>query len=55
MAKEPVGLIIKKGTIVTVDSERRIIKDGAIAVQGNSIKDVGKTDEIARATSRSRI
>jgi 5-methylthioadenosine/S-adenosylhomocysteine deaminase len=32
--------------VVTVDAERRIIEDGAIAVAGDKIVEVGKTDAV---------
>ena len=44
--KERVDLIAAGGTIVTMDGERRIIEDGAIAVKGDAIVAVGKRAEI---------
>ncbi len=43
--KEAVGydLLVKNGTIVTMDGERRIIEDGVGAVRGDEIVFVGKT------------
>ncbi|MEI6101992.1 MAG: chlorohydrolase, partial [Eubacteriales bacterium] len=41
-------LIFGNATIITVDAERRIITDGAIAVLGDTIADVGKTAEIKK-------
>ena len=41
-------LLVRGGTVVTMDKERRIIKDGAVAVQGNRILAVGRTEDIAR-------
>ena len=38
--------ILGNATVITVDKERRIIKDGAVAVEGSTIKDVGKTAEL---------
>ena len=42
-AKQPVGfdLLVKNGTIVTMDGERRILEDGVIAVRGDAILFVG--------------
>jgi len=40
-AKKKVDLLVTGGTIVTMDSERRVIEDGAIAVQGDAIVAVG--------------
>jgi 5-methylthioadenosine/S-adenosylhomocysteine deaminase len=46
-AKQPVGfdLLIKNGTVVTIDGEHRVIEDGLIAVNGDSIVFVGKGSE----------
>ncbi|MFW9830604.1 MAG: amidohydrolase family protein [Candidatus Thorarchaeota archaeon] len=41
-------LIIDGATIITVDPQRRIISDGAVVVENQSILAVGKTHEIAR-------
>jgi len=45
--KQPTGfdLIVKNGTIVTMDGDRRIIGDGVIAVRGDSIVFVGTSSE----------
>ncbi len=45
-AKARVDLIVTGGTIVTMDGERRVIEDGAIAVKGDAIAAVGKRAEI---------
>jgi 5-methylthioadenosine/S-adenosylhomocysteine deaminase len=41
-----VDLLVRHGTIVTVDRDRRVIADGAIAVEGGKIVEVGKAAEI---------
>ncbi len=40
-----IDLILRGGTIVTMDGRRRIIDDGAIVVQGKRIEFVGKREE----------
>lgn len=40
------GFIFANATIITMDAERRVILDGAIAVAGDSIVAVGKTAEV---------
>jgi 5-methylthioadenosine/S-adenosylhomocysteine deaminase len=47
-AKAAVGfdLLVKNGTIITMDGERRVIEDGLIAVNGDTIVFVGKGSEI---------
>jgi len=34
--------------VVTMDSKRRVIKDGAVAIEGDTIKDVGKTEDLVK-------
>lgn len=41
-------MIFEHATIITMDLGRRIITDGAIAISGDRIVAVGKTDEIAK-------
>lgn len=41
-------ILIKGGILVTVDKQRRIIKDGAIAVKGDRIEAIGKKEEIIK-------
>lgn len=45
-AKEKVDLIIGGGTVVTMDAQRRVIEDGAVAVRGSEIVAVGTESEI---------
>lgn len=49
-------LIVAHGTIVTMDAERRILADGAVAIQGNRIVEIGKSaDVLARHRAPSTI
>jgi cytosine/adenosine deaminase-related metal-dependent hydrolase len=43
---EPVDLLIERGTVITLDRERRVIEDGAVAVRGSRIVAVGTTAEL---------
>jgi 5-methylthioadenosine/S-adenosylhomocysteine deaminase len=44
---QSVDLVVANGIVVTVDSERRIINPGSVAIRGNSIVAVGPADQIA--------
>ena len=39
-------LIIRNGYVVTMDTERRVLSDGAVAIEGKKIVAVGPTDEV---------
>jgi cytosine/adenosine deaminase-related metal-dependent hydrolase len=43
-----VDILISGGTVVTMDQEKRIINDGSIAINGNTIIDIGKEDEMKK-------
>ncbi|HVF57165.1 MAG TPA: amidohydrolase [Pyrinomonadaceae bacterium] len=43
-----VDLLVSGGTVVTMDGGRRVIEDGAIAVRGGRIVEVGRRAEIER-------
>jgi 5-methylthioadenosine/S-adenosylhomocysteine deaminase len=45
-AKDKADLLVMGGTIVTMDPQRRVIDDGAVAVSGDSILAVGTRAEI---------
>src|SRR6202046_3285989 len=40
-AKDKVDLLVTGGTVVTMDGQRRVIEDGAVAIRGDSIVAVG--------------
>ena len=46
-AKEPVDLLVHRGTIVTMDAELRVIEEGAMAVQDGKIAAVGTSADLA--------
>ena len=46
---EPVDFIVKGWYVVTMNATRDIIHDGAVAVRGNTIVDVGKAHDLERA------
>ena len=48
-------LIIRDGIVATMDEQRRVIEDGAVAVDGTDIVAVGKTDDVISAYDTDRI
>jgi len=53
--KEHVDLVVAGGTVVTMDSAKRVIEDGAVAVRGDEIIAIGQRDEIAARYDSTRI
>ena len=47
--KTVVDLIIRGGTVVTMDAERRVIENGAVAVKGGRVVSVGNATDIDRS------
>jgi 5-methylthioadenosine/S-adenosylhomocysteine deaminase len=45
-AAEPVDLLVRHATVVTVDAQRRVIPDGAVAIEGGRIAAVGAAADI---------
>jgi cytosine/adenosine deaminase-related metal-dependent hydrolase len=41
-------IVLSGGTVVTMDGRRRILSDGAVAIEGNKIIAVGKTGDIKK-------
>jgi cytosine/adenosine deaminase-related metal-dependent hydrolase len=50
-----VDLLIKNGLLVTMDQQRRVITDGAIAVRGDRIVEVGKSSDLLSRYSAQRV
>ena len=50
-----VDILIKNGTVVPVNKERSIIKNGAVAIQNGKIVDVGPTADLTKKYSADRI
>jgi 5-methylthioadenosine/S-adenosylhomocysteine deaminase len=48
-------LLLVHGTVVTVDAERRVLEDGAVAIQGKRIVAVGPTDDLIPAHPAARV
>jgi len=42
------SILIEHGVVVTLDARRRVIRDGAVMIQGSGIIEVGKTGELHR-------
>jgi len=54
-AAERVDIIIRGGTVVTMDGSSRVIENGAVAVKGERIVAVGTAAEVAAKYSAARI
>jgi 5-methylthioadenosine/S-adenosylhomocysteine deaminase len=54
-AKDKVDLLVTNGTVITMDAQRRVIEDGAVAVRGDSIVAVGASAEIAARYDAAKI
>jgi 5-methylthioadenosine/S-adenosylhomocysteine deaminase len=50
-----IDILIINGLVITMDPERRIIKDGSIAIEGNKIIDIGRTDDLRKNHKADRI
>ena len=53
--RKAVNMIITGGTVVTMDAKKRIIENGAVAVEKDKIVAVGTSNEIARQFSSKQI
>src|SRR3989440_9730562 len=54
--KEKIDMLVAGGTIVTMNAERRIIEDGAVAVNGDTIEALGSRASIqAKYTAEQNI
>ena len=52
---ENADIMIKSATILTVDDERNLISDGAIVIEKDRIKDIGKSNELTQKYHASKI
>jgi len=50
-----VDILIDHGIVITVDPSRRVFADGAIAIRGNRIIDVGRRDDVVPRYRAARI
>ena len=42
------NIVLTHATVVTMNKQRKIVRDGAVIIEGNKIVDVGKTSEIKK-------
>lgn len=50
-----VDVLIRNGIVFTMDEGNRVLRDGAVAVEGDRIVDVGKTDVVAGKYSADQV
>jgi len=50
-----VDIMIQDATILTVDKDRRVITNGAIVIEKDRIKDIGKSDELTRKYQAAKV
>jgi cytosine/adenosine deaminase-related metal-dependent hydrolase len=48
-------ILIERATVITMDRARRVIEDGALAIEGNRLVAVGRTGEVRRAHGARRL
>ena len=53
-ARQVVDLLVTGGTVITMDSARRVLPDGAVAIRGNRIIAVGPSRDIAAQVTARR-
>jgi 5-methylthioadenosine/S-adenosylhomocysteine deaminase len=54
-AQTEVDIVVTGGTIITMDPERRVLEDGAVAIAGDRIRAVGTSREILAAFRGRRV
>ena len=55
VAKDKADLLVTNGTVITMDGQRRIIENGAVAVRGDSIVAVGASADLAAQYDAAKI
>ena len=48
-------IFIENATVITLDEQRRVIRDGGVVIEGNRIKDIGKSSELQKRYKAARI
>ena len=51
----PIDLLVTNGTVITGDAARRIFADGAVAVSGGAIIEVGQSTDLKQAYAAERV
>ncbi len=52
---EPIDILVTNGTVLTLDSCETLIEDGAVAVTGDSIADIGPASKFSACEVKTRI
>ena len=53
-SREAIDLLVEGGTVVTMDSDRRVIDDGAVAIRSDAIVAVGTRAELGKRYTSAR-
>src|SRR5580658_2441265 len=55
LAQEKVDLLITGGTVITMDAQRRVLEDGAVATRADSIVAIGTRSELVARYAATKI
>jgi 5-methylthioadenosine/S-adenosylhomocysteine deaminase len=55
LAEEKATILVTHGTVITMDTQKRVIEDGALAIRGDSILAIGPGREISSTYAASKI
>ncbi len=51
---QPIDILVRGGTVVTMDGQRRVIEGGAVAIRGDRIVEIGESDALAAKYAAAR-
>ncbi len=54
-ARRQIDLLVSHGLVVSMDSQRRVLEDGAIAIQGDSILEIGPSSDLTARYAATKV